>query len=164
MIRKASLTTRAFLFSFVPVCLVLAVSFVALSAAVERQVKKEFRESLQNSANLVARANTEWEGRIRQFVAALSDSAGLKAAVGLLREAPSNPETAAQIRGTIEQQLREIHELVGYDLLAIADWKGTTVAAVEFRDGQARAEDRLGAIPAEQQIVDLGGVLYEFTT
>src|SRR5580700_6060447 len=115
MIRKASLTTRAFLFSFVPMCLVLAVSFMALSAAVERQVKKELRESLQNSADLVARANAEWAGRIRQFVAVLSDSAGLKAAIGLLREAPSNPGTAVQVRSTIEQQLREIHDLVGYD-------------------------------------------------
>jgi signal transduction histidine kinase len=164
MIRKASLTTRAFLFSFVPMCLVLAVSFMALSAAVERQVKKELRESLQNSADLVARANAEWAGRIRQFVAVLSDSAGLKAAIGLLREAPSNPETAVQIRSTIEQQLREIHELVGYDLLAISDWKGQTVAAVEFRDGIAHTPDELAAIPAEQQLVELGGVLYEFTT
>jgi signal transduction histidine kinase len=164
MIRKASLTTRAFLFSFVPMCLVLAVSFMALSAAVERQVKKELRESLQNSADLVARANAEWAGRIRQFVAVLSDSAGLKAAIGLLREAPSNPGTAVQVRSTIEQQLREIHDLVGYDLLAISDWRGQTVAAVEFRDGIAHTPDQLASIRAEQQLVELGGVLYEFTT
>jgi hypothetical protein len=148
MNRKASLTTRAFLFSFVPMCLVLAVSFVALSAAVERQVRKELRESLQNSADLVARANAEWAARIRQFVAVLSDSAGLKAAIGLLREAPANPGTAVQVRSTIEQQLREIHDLVGYDLLAISDWKGQTVAAVEFRDGIAHTPDQLAAIPA----------------
>jgi signal transduction histidine kinase len=152
------------LFSFVPVCLVLAVSFVALSAAVERQVKKQLRESLQNSEDLVAHANAEWASRIRQFVAVLSDNAGLKAAIGLLREEPSTPDMASQVRGTIEQQLREIHELVGYDLLAISDWRGKTVAAVEFRDGKAHAPDQLAAIPADQQLVDLGGVLYEFTT
>ncbi len=164
MMRRASLTTRAFLFSFVPVCLVLAASFVALGAAVERLVKKELRDSFQDSEKLVARTNAEWAHRLQQFVGVLAESAGLKAAIGLLHEAPSTPENITQIRSTIEAQLREIHDLVGYQLLAITDWKGNTVAAVEFRDGKTWTPTQIAVIPDKPQLVDVGGVLYEFTT
>ena len=164
MRQKTSLTTRAFLFSFAPVCLVLAVSFVALYAAVERQVKEELRASLQNSEKLLARANTESARRIRQFVAVLADSAGLKAAIGLLHEAPATPENAAQIRRTIEAQLREIHDVAGYDLMAVTDWRGQTLAAVEFGEGQGHAPSRMTAVPAQPRLLEVGGVLYEFAT
>jgi signal transduction histidine kinase len=164
MMRSASLTTRAFLFSFVPVCLVLAVSFMALGSAVERLVKKEVRDSLQDSEELVARTNAEWAHRLQQFAAVLAESAGLKAAIGLLHEAPSTPENIVQIRSTIEAQLREIHDLVGYQLLAITDWKGNTVAAVEYRDGKTRTPAQMAIIPEKPQLVEVGGVLYEFIT
>ncbi len=164
MMRKASLTTRAFLFSFVPVCVVLAVTFAALSAAVKQQVKNELRESLQESHELVARANAESSRRIRQFVKVLAESAGLKAAIGLLHEAPPTPENLTQIRGTIEAQLREIHGLVGYDLLAITDWRGQTMAAVEFREGKALNTQQLPAVFTQAPLLELRGVLYEMTT
>jgi hypothetical protein len=45
--RKTSLTTRAFLFSFVPVCVVLAATFVALNALVEQRVKQGLRDSIE---------------------------------------------------------------------------------------------------------------------
>ena len=49
MNRMNSLATRAFVFSFVPVCLVLAVSFFALSAAMERHVRAGLRDSIEKS-------------------------------------------------------------------------------------------------------------------
>ena len=138
MIARMSLTTRAFLFSFLPVCVVLAVSFVALNTLVQQHVKSGLRDSLQKSQELLARANQDYSRRISQFVSVLADSAGLKAAIGLMHEAPATPETGAEIRRTIEAQLREMHGLVGYDLLAVTDWKGRTVAA-----GSAERRDRL---------------------
>ena len=161
---KASLTTRAFLFSFIPVCLTLAVTFLALSAAVERQVKTELRESLQQSEEQAAHARAEYSARVRKFAAVLADNPGLKAAIGLLREEARTPEDAAQIRATIEAQLRELHDQAGYDLLAITDWRGETVAAVEFRNGQPRTPDRTPSISSESPLVETGGVLYEITT
>src|SRR5258708_7385694 len=106
MTRRTSLATRSFLFSFVPVCLVLAVSFVALTAIVKRRIKVGLRESLQRSEDVVARARAEASNRASQFVGVLTENAGLKAAIGLLHEPLATPENSAQIRRTIEAQLR----------------------------------------------------------
>lgn len=161
--RKTSLTTRAFLFSFVPVCVVLATTFVALNALVTERVKKGLRDSLEKSEELVARANAESSRRISQFAAVLAESAGLKAAIGLVREAPG-PGNADEVRRTIEAQLRELHALVGYDLLAVSDWKGRTMAAVEFRGDEIRAASQLPELAADPVLMDSGGVLYELTS
>jgi signal transduction histidine kinase len=164
-----SLTTRAFLFSFLPVCVVLAVSFVALNTLVQQHVKSGLRDSLQKSQELLARANQDYSRRISQFVSVLADSAGLKAAIGLMHEAPATPETGAEIRRTIEAQLREMHGLVGYDLLAVTDWKGRTLAAVEFGAGASASAGGLAGIPSEATftqsgVVQNGGIVYELTS
>ncbi len=169
MLARTSLTTRAFLFSFLPVCVVLAASFVALNALVERHVKDGLRDSLQKSEELLDRANADYARRIGQFVAVLADSAGLKAAIGLTHEAPSTPETAAEIRRTIEEQLREMNGLVGYDLLAVTDWKGRTLAAVEFDAGQPDSRAQRLDIPSstalsQTALMQSGGALYELTS
>jgi signal transduction histidine kinase len=154
VLARTSLTTRAFVFSFLPVCVVLAASFIALNTLVQQHVKDGLRDSLQKSEELLDRANADYSRRIAQFVSVLADNAGLKAAIGLTHEAPSTPETAAEIRRTIEAQLRELHGLVGYDLLAVTDWKGRTLAAVEFDSAQ-------GSAPAQPQDA---GVPYETTS
>jgi signal transduction histidine kinase len=161
---RMSLTTRAFLFSFLPVCVVLAAVFLALNTLVQQHVKNGLRDSLQKSQELLARANDDYSRRISQFVSVLADSAGLKAAIGLTHEAPGTPETANEIRRTIEAQLREMHGLVGYDLLAVTDWRGRTLAAVEFGDGTSASAARLTDIPSESGVMQSGGILYELTS
>jgi signal transduction histidine kinase len=159
-----SLTTRAFLFSFIPVCLVLAASFLALNAVVEKRIKDGLRDSLQKSAELVNRANEDSSRRTSQFVAVLAESAGLKAAIGLLREAPATLERASEIRRTIEAQLIEMHHLVGYDLLAVTDWKGRTIAAVEFLSGQPVPSKQMPDSSERSALVANNGALYELTS
>ncbi|HTC89369.1 MAG TPA: ATP-binding protein [Bryobacteraceae bacterium] len=164
MLGRTSLTTRAFLFSFLPVCVVLASSFLALNTLVQQHVKDGLRDSLQKSEELLDRANADYSRRIGQFVSVLADSAGLKAAIGLTHEGASTPEMAAEIRRTIEAQLREMHELVGYDLLAVTDWKGRTQAAVEFGSGTASTQAQLANIPTDTSVMQSGGSLYELTS
>jgi hypothetical protein len=145
----------------VPVCVVLAVSFLALNTLVQRHVKDGLRDSLQKSEELLDRANADYSRRIGQFVAVLADNAGLKAAIALTHEAPSTPEMAAEIRRTIEAQLREMHGVVGYDLLAVTDWKGRTLAAVEFGAGQAGSGAQLPDIASQTAVMQSDGVLYD---
>jgi signal transduction histidine kinase len=150
------------------VCVVLAVSFVALNTLVQKHVKSGLRDSLQKSQELLARANQDYSRRIGQFVSVLASSAGLEAAIGLLREAPATPETAAEVRRTIEAQLREMHGLVGYDLLAVTDWKGRTLAAVEFGSGASASTAPADILPQgaliESGIMQSGGIVYELTS
>src|SRR5947209_5474958 len=111
---RLSLTARAFLFSFLPVCLVLFSSFVALSTANHERIKQELRESLQDSDVLLNRASLEYSQRTTKLLAQLTNSAGLKAAVGLLAEGHGDPLAIAQIRRTIEAQLRELQSSSPY--------------------------------------------------
>jgi signal transduction histidine kinase len=166
---RLSLTARAFLFSFLPVCLVLAASFLILRAAVDQKIRRDLREQLESSDASLNRASTEYSRRTAQLVAALTESAGLKAAVGLLAEAGRDPIVRTQVRMTIETQLRELHTLTAYDLLAISDWHGETVALVAFPEltpfSEARmAEPSLPPFPRHPTLVSLGGVLYQLQT
>jgi len=157
------LATRAFLYSFLPVCVVLVGSFTTLNAVVKDRVKDGLRDSLAKSEEMLARANEENSRRVAQFVGVLTDNAGLKAALSLLHEPAVTNENVAEIRGTIEAQLREIHDLVGYDLLAVTDWRGETVAALTFSNGTAQPLDRLNALTSKPSLANVNGVLYELT-
>jgi signal transduction histidine kinase len=167
--RRLSLTARAFLFSFLPVCLVLAASFLILRAAVDQKIRRDLREQLESSDALLNRASAEYSRRTAQLVAALTESAGLKAAVGLLAEAGRDPTVRSQVRTTIEAQLRELHTLTAYDLLAISDWHGQTVALVAFPELTAFPETRSAApplpeFPRHPTLASLGGALYQLQT
>src|SRR6476469_3936896 len=131
---RLSLTLRTFLFSFLPVCVVLASSFYAVNAAVHDRIRRELREQLQASDLLLDRVNMDWSNRTSALVSKLTDSAGLKAAVGLLAEGRHDPALADQVRNTIEAQLSELQTSSGFDLLAVADLTGNTVAITECAD------------------------------
>jgi len=166
---RLSLTARAFLFSFLPVCLVLSACFLILSAAIDRKIRRDLREALESSDALLNRAAAEYSRRTAQLVAALTESAGLKAAIGLLAEAGRDPAVRGQVRTTIEAQLRQLHALTAYDLLAISDWRGQTVALVAFPEMSGFPETQLAdaalpAFPRHPTLASLGGILYQLQT
>jgi len=162
--RMNSLATRAFVFSFVPVCLVLATSFFALTAAMERHIRAGLRESIEKSEALLQRAHRESAARIAQFATGMADSAGLKSTIQLAHENAPSSEGAAAARRTIEAQLREIHALVGYDLLAVTDWNGQTLGAMEFRGGTAQTPERMPVFPEPPSLMEFQAVLYDLST
>ncbi|HLK22653.1 MAG TPA: ATP-binding protein, partial [Bryobacteraceae bacterium] len=84
-------------------------------------------------------------------------------AIGLVREAPG-PGNAEEVRRTIEAQLRELHALVGYDLLAVSDWKGRALAAVQFQGSEVRAASQFPDMSQDPALMESGGVLYEMTS
>ncbi|MGH9344937.1 MAG: ATP-binding protein [Terriglobia bacterium] len=159
---RLSLTSRAFLFSVLPVCLALGASFLALHAAVHQSIRKELRESLQASNSLLNRASAEYGQRTTRLIAKLTDSAGLKAAVGLLLEVHDDPSVAAQVRRTIEVQLRELQASSAYDFLAISNLHGQPIAALVFPQGREVAS--IPDLPLGQGLEEIEGVLYELQT
>src|SRR5437868_5100656 len=159
---RLSLTTRAFLLSFVPVSLVLLASFLAVTAGVQEKIKQNLRESLQASDSLLNRASFEYSRRTAPLVAALTESAGLKAAAGLWVEARREPSTAAQVRATIEAQLRELHAMSGYDLVAISDASGRTMAALQFPEPREAAA--LPVFPFRSGLAKVRDLLYQLET
>lgn len=74
-------------------------------------------------------------GRTRRCLPKITDSAGIKASVGLLAEAGSDVSVYDQARSTIEAQLWELQKTSVYDILAISDLHGRTVAAISASKG-----------------------------
>lgn len=156
---RLPLTARAFIFAFLPVCVALAASFLAVSAAIQEKIRHELRESLHSTDELLNLANAESSRRITALVSKLTDSAGLKAAVGLLAETRQNPEATAQVRATIEAQLRELQASSTYDLLAVVDQRGETAAAL--RSPEEHEFPPTASFSLRPGLAEIGGVLYQ---
>ena len=114
---------------------------------------------MQDSDILLNRANLEYSQRTTRILPGLADSAGLKAAVGLLAEGAGDPSAATQIRRTIEAQLRELQSSSIYDLIAVSDLHGRTVAAIGGPELQALTS--LPALPSEPGLEQIQQVLYQ---
>lgn len=152
--RRLSLTTRAFLFSFVPVCLVLLCFAIAVNTAVHNQIRRELRDQLRESDLVLNRAEAEYSHRVTVLISKLAEGAGLKAAVGLLSEVRNDPALLKQARDTISVQLRDLQVSSGFEFLAVTDLEGNVVTAVP--------RDRpIPQLPLGPGVVPIGGKLYQ---
>ena len=156
--RRLTLATRAFLFSFVPTCILLIASFLAIDRAVHQRVKQDLREALQNSDQLLNRANTEFARQNSALLAKLTDTAGLKASVGLLAEADRDPSVKNQVRATIETQLWELQNASLYDFLAISDLRGRTVVEIPRPPDDAAGDS---SVTSQSGLIARRGVLFQ---
>jgi signal transduction histidine kinase len=150
---RLALSTRTFVFCATPVCLLLIACFSVISTAIRQRVRQDIRESLQNSGRMLQAAEDEFLGQNRALLSKLTDSAGLRASVGLLSEAGEDPAERKQVRATIEAQLGELRNASLYDLMAVSDLKGRTVALV--------ADRQTTDLPVREGLADLGGILYQ---
>ena len=161
--RRLSLTTRAFLLSFIPICFLLGTSFWAINTAVHQKIRQDLREALQSSDQLLNRASAEFARQNSALLAKLTDSAGLKASVGLLAEADKDPSARNQVRSTIEAQLWEFQNASLYDFLAISDLHGRTVAAIPLPQTPSRPGYSISSQSALTQagLEQIQGVLFQ---
>lgn len=155
---RLTLATRTFILSFVPICLLLIGTFLAIDRAIHQTVRQDLRDALYDSDLLLNRANAEFSHENSALLAKLTDSAGLKASVGLLSEAKQDPSLEKQVRATIEAQLWEFRNASPYDLLAISDLHGRTLAAIPKLP---IAASDLADISSRTGLVDRAGVLFQ---
>ncbi len=156
--RRLPLTTRAFLYSFLPVCILLVASFFAIHAAVHQRVRQDLRDALQSSDDVLNRADAEFSRQNTALLAKLTDSAGLKASVGLLAEARGDSRAMGQVERTIEAQLAELRRASLYDLLAVSDLNGKAVATTAIPGSIGTVPSRM---PAQSGLFDFAGELYQ---
>jgi signal transduction histidine kinase len=162
--RKLPLASRTILVSFVPVSLVLAATFLVFGAAVRAKIKQGLRESFHQSEARLDRAEAEYSRNRARLMSLLTDSAGLRAAVGLTSEISPADGAQNQIRETIESQLIEMHDLAEFDLLLVNDRAGQVLAALVARDGDVLHPQRLPPVPVQPSLYSLDGVLYAVET
>jgi signal transduction histidine kinase/CheY-like chemotaxis protein len=162
-IARLDLGKRTFLFSFVPLLLTLTASFVAINHAITSKVKEGLKTSLDRSRTSLDKLNAEGKQRTRQLAAVLSEDSGLKAAIGLTRDADSRPESWTAIRATIEDVLRSLDTGLDEDLLLLLDASGRPFIAIGGKEHRSLALDSISATP-DPALFRVGDGLYEVTT
>jgi signal transduction histidine kinase len=157
-----SLSARTFLLSFLCMCAVLTAGFFALNAAIKARIKEGLKENLQRTQQQLNQTEAEYIRRNAELIVILSEDAGLKAAVGLLRE-QSGPGVQSQVRRTIEDELRDMSRGLDYDFLMIVNSDGKIAATVgaSISDSQTHS---LPLIAGGPSLVRFGQALYEVTT
>src|SRR3989442_514194 len=104
--------TRAFLWSFVPLALLLMGAFLLLQRSIATPVRDELRISLRQTESLIARAQSRGESHNARYLKVIGDNAPLKAGFQLVRTEPANPDA----RSTLEDQLRGLASTLGFDI------------------------------------------------
>jgi putative nucleotidyltransferase with HDIG domain len=144
--------TRAFLACFIPFALLLTCGFAMMQRFVQARVREGLRTSLRENELAIARAHARTDLEDSRFLKVVGENAALKAGVQLLVSEPRS----ASARGTVEDQLRELGEHMGFDFLLVSAPDGTPLAAVTRRKG-----DLLPLAAAEMPRIRKGFVLLE---
>ena len=118
--------TRSFLLSFGPFALLLLGSFTAVQILVQHAVRDQLVASLRQTHESIARMQSKNDARDSRLLRILGENSTLKAGLQLLLAAPSSREA----RSTVEDQLREMTETLGFDFLMISDPGGKPLAGV----------------------------------
>ena len=108
--------TRAFLYCFVPFALLLACSFWMIQSLVQSSVRDGLRTSLLENNKAVARVLSKSDVQNSHILRVVGENAALKAGIQLLLSYPEN----ADARRTVEDQLRELCEHMGFSLLVVS--------------------------------------------
>lgn len=160
---KLSLPARTFLISFLPLILVMTLAFIGFSVALKNRTRDGIRDYVHSSEQLLDKANESDRQRTLEVAHLLTEDAGLKASIGLLREADDNAVLRTEAQRTVEEQLRQLHGL-GYELVVIADSQYRTIAAMKAsKNGLAECRS-LPLIPGEASLLDVDGEFYELET
>ena len=105
-------SSRVFLLSFVPIALVLLGAFVATQYFITQGVKEGLRASLRETHEFISRSRAAYELQNSRLLNIVAENPSLKAGIELARLQPNDE----QARATLEDQLSEYGELLGFDV------------------------------------------------
>lgn len=108
--------TRAFLVCFVPFALLLTVGFWLIQTFVQSTVRDGLRSSLRQNQLAMARVHSKSDLQNSRFLKVVGENAALKDGMQLL-VSESGSDAA---RMTVEDQLRELGEHMGFDFLLVS--------------------------------------------
>ncbi len=118
--------TRAFLICFIPFALLLASSFWMIQRFVQSTVRDGLHTSLRESQVAIANIHAKGDLQNSRFLKVAGENTALKAGMQLLID---NPRSEAA-RRTVEDQLRELGEHMGFDFMLISAPDGSPLAGV----------------------------------
>ena len=150
-------STRTFLFSFIPFAFLLMGSFWAIQRLVSHTVRNEVRDSLRQTHASVARVRSKSEFQNSRFLRIVGENTSLKAGLQLLRTERSSGEA----RLTVEDQLREMCQLTGFDYLLASDTEGIPLAGILRIGDQLVAVDIKSMRPPQRGFMTVSGRAYQ---
>ena len=109
--------TRAFLWLFLPFAALLAGSFWAVRTAALSAVREALRTSVRDNQVTLVREREQSESRNSRILRVAAENPALKAGLQLLATERS---AKAAARRTVEDQLSEICDTMGFDFLAVS--------------------------------------------
>jgi putative nucleotidyltransferase with HDIG domain len=120
------LRTRAFLVCFLPFALLLTAGFWMIQKFVQEAVGDGVRTTLRENQLAISRVHSKSDLQNSRFLRVVGENAALKSGIQLMVSAPRS-EAA---RMTVEDQLRELGEHMGFDFLLVSGPNGKPLAAV----------------------------------
>jgi putative nucleotidyltransferase with HDIG domain len=151
------LGARTFLWSFLPAALLLTGSFWTVQRLVVREVRQEFRASVFETQSSLARMRSAAEQRNRRILKVVAENPALKNGLQLALQR----RTDAEARRTLEDQLMEMGEELGFEVLSISDALGKPLAgAMRQGGGWTRFDPGATPLPREDYFA-AGGKIYQ---
>ena len=153
--------TRTFLSSFVPFAVLLAISFWAIRASVIVTVRDGLRTSVRDNQVALAREHARNETRDRKLLQGIAENPTLKAGLQLLA---TEPNARDQARNTVQDQLSEIGDSLGFDFIMVSGVQQESHAAVVRETGGFAPLNLIHLQPPEQGFFSVDDRLYEVTS
>lgn len=123
---KTRFRTRAFLLCFIPFATLLASSFWMIQRFVQSTVRDGLHTSLRESQVAIASIHAKGDLQNSRFLKVAGENTALKAGIQLLI---SHAHSDAA-RRTVEDQLRELGERMGFDFMLVSAPDGSPLAGV----------------------------------
>lgn len=154
--------TRAFLSSFVPVAVLLAVSFWAIRGEVISTVRDGLRASVRENQIAFTREQARAEAGDKVLLHGVAENPSLKAGLQLLFS--ERGAARDQARATVQDQLSEIGEPLHFDFIMASNAAGDPVAAVVRDAGGYAPVDLRHVRPPQQGFFSADDRLYDLTS
>jgi putative nucleotidyltransferase with HDIG domain len=176
--------TRTFLSSFVPVALLLMVSFWAIRSSVIATVRNDLRASVRDNQVALAREQARDQLRDRKWLQSVAENPTLKPGLRLLyterpgtvRDQPyksveeqarnkvldlAYSTTQEEARNAIQNQLSEICDSLAFDFIMVSGVSGEPLAAVLRNGGGFAPINLLHQRPPEEGFFSADDRVYE---
>jgi HD-GYP domain-containing protein (c-di-GMP phosphodiesterase class II) len=153
--------TRTFLSSFVPFAVLLAVSFWTIRTAVIATVRDGLRSSVRDKQVALAREHARNETRDRKLMQGIAENPTLKAGLQLLATEPGARDEA---RNTVQDQLSEMCDSLGFDFIMVSGVQQEPLAAVVRETGGFAPINLIHLQPPEQGFFSVDDRIYEVTS
>lgn len=152
---KTHFQTRAFLLCFLPFGILLTTGFWAIQRFVQTTVREGLHSSLRESQIAIANIHAKGDLQNSRFLKVAGENSALKAGIQILHANPRSVDA----RETVEDQLRELGEHMGFDFMLVSAPNGSPLAGVSRQSPAKRQHGQLVPLSAAQLSFEKSGFL-----